>query len=763
MRTGTLAFLIGIVALQTLGELPATDGAWFVVALVCLWLPSLRLVAAVFAGFLWAWLFAALVLSQELSSDLEGKDLVLEGVVATLPVKRDRLTRFEFDITRMRHEGEEVESPGRVRLSWYTDAPLLHAGEVWRLTVRLKRPRGFRNPGGFDYEGWLFHQGIRATGYVRKGSENQRLSTGVFGYTLTRWRQDVANALDDLLQDAPRRGILRALAIGERKGIDADAWEVLTRTGTNHLVAISGLHIGLVATGVFFIGRWLWVLPGFTVRYVPAQKPAALAGLLAATVYAALAGFSIPTVRALVMVAVLLGTVILQRETLSSRTLALALLLIVMIDPLAVLSAGFWLSFGAVAVILYGMTGRLASRNLWWRWGRVQWLVCLGLAPLMFLLFQRTSLVAPLANLVAVPVVSLIVVPCVLVALLFLAWWPAAAHVLLMIADRVFGGLWTFLEALAELGHGQWLLPAVSAWTVGFACLGAVLLAAPRGWPARWLGAVCWLPLALARPAAPAPGDVWFTLLDVGQGLAVAVRTADHVLVYDTGPRFSATFNAGEAVVVPFLRHEGIGEVDVLMISNGDNDHSGGARSLTKALPVRRVLTGADPEALGGLPAQRCQAGQHWRWDGVDFAVLHPDADTHFTGNNRSCVLRIAAAGGTLLLPGDVEQAVEKRLVKEYGAALQAHVLIAPHHGSKTSSTEAFIEQVKPDFVLFPVGYRNRFGFPRNEITARYRAAGAQMLNTAKEGAMTFKLESQRRLVGPSRYRHAARRYWHGR
>lgn len=765
MRLAAVAFLIGVLALQSLSELP--HSGWLIPGGLALALLArhrgLRIGAICLAGFLWAWLMAMLSLADALSPAWEGKDLIVEGVVASIPDRRGTRTRFEFDVERMRYQATAIRSPGRVRLSWYQDAPRMRAGESWRLTVRLKRPWGFMNPGGFDYEAWLFRQGIRATGYVRSESEFKKVDSQAPRYGLLRWRQGLADALEWPLAERSRKGVLQALAIGERNGIEPEEWALMTRTGINHLVAISGLHIGLVATAVFFLVRWLWVLPAVVVCAVPAVKPAAVAALLAAAVYAGLAGFAVPTVRALLMVGVVLGAIFLQRATPPSRSLALALLLVLIFDPMAVLAPGFWLSFGAVSVILLGMTGRLATATRWWRWGRVQWVVFVGLTPLLLYLFKQAPLVAPLANLVAVPVVSLLVVPCVLTALLVLAWWPAAAGALLWVADWALSWLWRYLEFLAGLPYAQWSLPSAPAWAFLFAALGAVLLLAPRGWPGRWLAFVFWLPLIALRPAVPARGDLTITVLDVGQGLASVVRTSDHVLVFDAGPRYSATFNAGEAVVLPFLRDAGVRALDMLVLSNADSDHSGGAPYLLGAMPVSRVISGAPAERLGEFVAKPCETGQRWQWDGVDFEILHPDPNLGFTGNNQSCVLRIHSDAGSILLPGDIERGAERHLEGVYRGGLHADLMVAPHHGSATSSSAGFIQQVQPRFVVFPVGYRNRFSFPRQEILARYRSLDAEPLQTSQEGAVTFRFTRGEGIVGPIRYRREARRYWHSR
>ncbi|MDE2088707.1 MAG: DNA internalization-related competence protein ComEC/Rec2, partial [Gammaproteobacteria bacterium] len=694
MRSGAIALLLGMLAFQQLPELPDARWALLLPALIPLavYLPPLRLPAIAAGGFLWALIYAHYLAFPVFDVSLERRDLVLEGWIASIPERREHGLRFELDVSKLTLDGKEYPAPGRVRLGWYRSFPPLRAGEQWRFKARLKRPRGLMNPGGFDYEGWLFRRHLSATGYVKPAPGNRRLDAGPGGYRLERARQALGEAIAGARARSDHAGILVALAIGDAQGISPAQWDVFTRTGTNHLVAISGLHIGLVAGLVFFLVRGSWARSAALVLRLAAPKAAAVAGLLAAAGYSALAGFSIPTQRSLIMIAAAMLGLVLQRQTPPGRTLALALLLVLSWDPMSVLAAGFWLSFGAVAVILYGMSGRLAPRGLWWRWGRVQWLVAVGLLPPLLVLFQRAPLLSPLANLVAVPWVSLVVTPLTLVGTVLLVWAPWAGGALLNLADLCLGALWPFLAWIARLPYSQWMQPAPAAWALIAAIPGIVLLLAPQGFPARWLGGVLLLPMFLLRPPAPAPGAVWLTLLDVGQGLAAVVRTRHHALVYDTGPRSSARFDAGSAVVVPYLRHMGIPALDLLLVSHGDNDHIGGARSILQRMPVRSVLTSV-PRKLGYASARRCVAGQSWRWDGVEFHVVHPPPEWFGRGNDASCVLRVRAPGGSLLLTGDIERPAEEYLLRHHARALPARILVVPHHGSRTSSSAAFINR----------------------------------------------------------------------
>jgi len=755
MRAGTLAFAAGVLLLV---RLPALPDPFLVQFLPVLLLAAtarsrvLRWPALAACGFLWALLRAALILQGDLPPALEGRDLRLEGVVASLPEGDGLKTRFRFEPVRA---PEAWRRPGTVRLNWYGEAPDLEPGQRWRLTVRLRRARGFMNPGGFDYERWLFRRGIRATGYVRAYAPNRLLGEAP-GYAVTRLRHRLSGAIEHALGGHPQLGTVKALAIGARDRIREEQWDVLRATGTGHLMAISGLHVGLVAGAAYALARGLWSwCPGAALR-LAAPRFAALAGLLAAAGYAALAGFSVPTQRALVMVAVVMGAVLLRRNARPSASLAAALALVLILDPFAPLGAGFWLSFAAVALILFGMSGRLGARGVWWRWGRVQVLVGLGLLPCTLALFGEHPLVGPLANLVAVPWVSVTAVPAVLAGTAVLAPWPELGAGLLGLGAGALALLWPYLEMLEGLGAVYRPSGAPSLWAVLAALPGVAWLLMPRGTPARWVGLAWLLPLVLAAPERPGPGVAHLTLLDVGQGLAAVVETRSHVLVYDTGPRYGPTFDAGRAVVVPFLRRRGIASVDRLVVSHGNTDHAGGLQGVMAGVQVAEVVSG---EALPGLLARSCHPPLRWRWDGVDFRVFA--AAVSAQGNDASCVLHVQGAGGGILVPGDIERAAEAALVRRWGARLKADVLVVPHHGSRTSSTRAFLQAVAPRMALISSGYRNRFEFPHPDVMARYRGHGIALYGTARHGAISLRIHPERGVVGPELHRREARRFWH--
>jgi competence protein ComEC len=779
MVSAVIAFTLGVWWLQQQPLLPEPDLAAPLVLLPLAALAARRAGApgralaraclvlfAAGCGFFWAAWLAQARMADVLPAQWEGRDITVVGVVAGLPQAYDRSLRFEFEVEGV--ETAQARVPRRIVLSWWgsgtpAQLPEVHAGERWRFTVRLKRPHGLSNPNGFDYEAWLLERGIRATGYVRASGERRRLDARAsgFGYRVEAAREALRERIRGALGEAAAAGVIVALVMGDQRAIVPEQWQVFTRTGVNHLMSISGLHVTMLSGLVFALVNGLWRRSARLTLALPAVKAAALAGLLTAIAYALLAGFAVPAQRTVFMLAVVALALWLGRGTAASHVLALALLVVLVIDPWAVLAAGFWLSFGAVAVIMLVSVHRLRPAHWLATWARVQWAVTLALVPALIALFQQVSLVSPLANALAIPLVSLVVVP------LALAGSALPFDALLQLAQWLMALCVTVLEWLAALPAAAWQQHAPPAWTVVVALLGALWLLLPRGFPARWLGAIAFLPLLAIAPAPPPEGALRLTVLDVGQGLSVVAQTQNHALLFDTGPAFGPGADSGSRVIVPFLRAAGIRRLDAMIVSHDDADHTGGALSVLQAVPVERLLTSLpdlDPLLLLGPQEQRCRAGQAWHWDGVRFEMLHPDAATiaapKLKDNERSCVLKITAAGGSALIPADIEKRGERTLLEASPGRLQADVLVAPHQGSRTSSSPAFVAAVAPQLVIFPVGYRNAFRHPHPEVVARYAALGSTRLRTDESGAITVELAAGRP-PAVTRQRERHRRYWH--
>jgi competence protein ComEC len=756
-----LAFTLGVWLLQQCAVLPA-PGLLIVLAVIgtvvsCLRWRGLALIGAVLLGFVWAGGFAHWRLHDALPADWEGRDIEVTGIVAELPQQFERGVRFVFE-----PETADAPVPSRIALSWYRpiapeveeegdeelapagSMPVPHAGERWRFVVRLKRPHGNLNPHGFDYEGWLFERGIRATGYVRKSASTRRQD--VAGFSIAGLREATRARIQRTLPDQPYAGVLTALAVGDQQAIAPELWRLFAATGITHLMSISGLHVtmlgGLVAWLLFALWRRSPRLP----LIWPSQKAAAVAGFVGAFAYALLAGFGVPAQRTLYMLGVVVVALLSGRNVTAPTVLGAALLLVLLLDPWAVLAAGFWLSFGAVALIFYIANGRLGQSHWFVVWLRTQWAITLGMLPLLLVLFQQFSLVSPFANAVAIPLVSLLVTPLALLGSLpGLTWALDLAHLLLV-------PLMDFLRWLAGWPGALWQQHAPPVWAIPLAVLGAAWLLLPRGFPARWAGALLLLPLFLIPPVRPAPGTLALTVLDVGQGQAVHVQTATHDLMFDTGPAFNTQSDAGSRILVPYLRASGVPRLDMLIVSHADKDHAGGAESLLAAMPV--------VEQKSALAGRHCVDGQGWEWDGVRFRVLHPlatDYDGKRPSNALSCVLKIESRHGSVLIPGDLEGRAEAEFLARHRDDARADILVAPHHGGKKTATPEFVAAVGAREVIFPVGYRNRFGHPYPDVLVRFD--GARIHRTDAQGAVRFELGGAGQSIRHER--DARRRYWH--
>lgn len=780
MQLASIGFLVGVLICQSLADLPSIEWSLLLTIIIPLAIgfPKFRPVFFIAIGFLYSVLIAHDKVAGQIFPSLEGKDLLVAGIVSSLPSKSSDRTRFHLDVIDLSELQKEAtqktpstsisgQVPRRIQLSWYKTAPPISVGQHWQLVVRLKRPHGFSNPGGYDYEAYLYQQDIHATGYVRDHSKTQGLNRLIgiddsWRSTIHQLRERLSAAIAAQLPENAAAGFISALVVGDRQAIDSEQWRVLTGTGTNHLMAISGLHIGLVAGLVFFLAGQLWRRLPYLTLYIPTPKAAAVCAILAALAYAALAGFTLPTQRALIMVMVAMLAIWSQRSVIPSQILSIALMAVLIYDPTAVISGSFWLSFGAVAIIFYTMVGRLSTTSWWWKWGRVQWVIAVGLAPILLFWFQQVPLVSPIANLVAVPVVSFITVPLSLLGGLLLLVWEDMAYWTLWLAALSLDMLWPLLNSLSRLDTLLWITPKPPTWTLLPALIGLVWILAPRGTPVRWLGIFWMLPLVFFPKQHLEHGMVRLTLLDVGHGLAVVIQTSNHVLLYDTGPRYSRQFDAGSAVVVPYLRSQGIATIDRLVLSHDDIDHTGGYASIEQRINVINVMQSVNIP-LVNPDVELCTAGKQWNWDGVAFSVLHPSHDfKDRRDNNMSCVVQITTRNAKLLLTGDIERQVEAHLVKFFARNddnLRADVLVVPHHGSRSSSSEQFVRAVTPKFALISVGYRNRYGLPKPDVVERYRRIDTSVLDTNWSGAITLTVGSDQTIM-PELYRQQYRRYW---
>ncbi len=779
---------------------------------------KLLALALVWAALGWGstGLRAVVFKADALQAAHEGIDVQVVGVVAAMPQRSDAGLRFRFDVESAVHSAAPLPSlapitlPPSLYLSWYSQlqrsedlaavpfAQLqqgsadLRAGERWALTVRLKAPHGNANPHGFDYELWLWEQGLQATGYVRATPANAAQGTAPRNIGITwlhpieRARQHVRDAIFSTVAEPRLAGVIAALVVGDQAAIERADWDIYRATGVAHLMSISGLHVTMFAWGAALCVGWLWRRVGFSGRsrramhWLPAQHAALLGGVLLATGYALFSGWGVPSQRTVWMLATVAMLRLSGKQWPWPMVWLLAMAVVVAIDPWALLQAGFWLSFVAVGVLFAssqrepafladheGAGGaRFATPKPWLRHhpavarmasaAREQWTITLALAPLSLLLFQQVSLVSLIANAIAIPWVTLVVTPLAMLGVLWAPVWDAAARCVDLLG-----------QVLQWFAFIPWATLSVPAPPLGLglaAVLGGVLLVVRLPWPLRCMGLAAMLPALLWQTPRPALGQFELLAADIGQGNAVLVRTARHSLLYDTGPRFSRESDAGQRTLVPLLRALGE-QLDTVVVSHRDSDHSGGALAVQAMQPHaallssleegHEIIAARDPKQA----TQRCVAGQKWQWDGVNFEILHPlpaDYDLPTKPNALSCVLRISNGLQSALLVADIEAAQEARLVAD-GAPLQADLLLAPHHGSKTSSTEAFLDAVKPPLAIFQLGYRNRYQHPAPAVAQRYIDRHIQMIASPQCGAATWRSDQP---LAVTCQRLVNQRYW---
>lgn len=771
----SLFFALGVWLLQQQAALPDLRWAALLIPLLAalrlpcrtIWLRILRslllLTLAAGSGFFYAAWIAQFRLADELPAAWQGRDIVVVGVVAEMPRQHERGLGFVFDVERCLTAAAHV--PEHVLLSTYQNPgdPVLamHAGERWQLTLRLKQPHGTSNPYNFDFEAWALERNLRAVGYVHGKGDNHRIDENVFsaGYLIERTREAVRTHFQQVLGQAPYVGVLSALTIGDQGSIPAAQWQVFTRTGVNHLMSISGLHITMLAAMAFALTYWLWRRSVNLTLWLPARKSAALAGLLVALIYALLSGYGVPAQRTVYMLGTVAASLWLSRNIAPSQLLAIALMVVLLFDPWAVMAPGFWLSFGAVGLIFFITANRLGQRHWLIEYGRVQWAMSIGLIPPLLAMFQQISIVSPIANAFAIPLVSFVVVPLALLGAILPFDW------LLHLAHYAMEWCMVALEWLNSLPVAVWTQHAPPLWSIIVGMLGVLWLLLPRGFPSRWLGIILLLPMFLIQPAAPAPGTLRLTIFDVGQGLAVAAQTHNHALLYDAGPIFNSEANSGNRILVPALKGMGIAQLDRLILTHNDSDHTGGALSVMQAIPIQQLFSSLpddSPILLQTKQAQHCSDGQSWDWDGVHFEFLHPSLDSYtednIRNNDRGCVLRISIGKNSILLTADIEKNSERRLLEQYPDRLATTMLVVPHHGSKTSSIAAFVAAVHPRYAVFTNGYRNQFGHPKPEVVERYRAIGSELLRSDEDGAIQVEMDESGLQL--ERYRKTHARYW---
>lgn len=759
-----VALLLGMLAASRLPALPhvaliailllAGAGLW-------LWLQDARRwLGALLLGFALLMAQGSLRLGSQLPAALEGHDMWIRGRIISLPVHEARRSRFHFQVA------DSADMPvglrgKRLRLSWYDgfgrpdEAATLGArhqlrgGETWQFKVRLKRPRGLRNPGGLDSERQMLVEHVAAQGTVREDAGNRRLASakGVIA-----WREAMAARISASMPEASAR-FVAALAIGDTRGLSDADWQALRATGLTHLIAISGFHVGMVglaAAGLMFVVCWL--LPGLG-RLFPRRIWMLLAASAAAFAYLLATGASLPTVRTVLMSVFVAGAMLLRRQTHIAQSVALALAAMLLLEPLSILQPGFWLSFGGVAWLAWVLQSAKAGHIR--QFLLAQMVATLGLLPLTAVFFAQASLAGPLANLLAVPWWSLIVVPLSILGVLAEMLSTGGGQVFWKLAAQAFEPSWQLFAKMAASPWALARLPEAAWFALPLALLGAFVLMLPRGVPGKWLAAVLLLPLLWPWVPRPEMGEVDIVQLEVGQGTAILLRTRQHDFLYDAGPAAPGGFNAGESVVLPALYALGVRRLSAIIISHADADHAGGLSAVQAAFPDAPLWA---PPGAGLVGARDCTRDSHWQHDGVAFDFLHPVAHFPYLKNQSSCVLRLHSRYGNVLLTGDIDRLIEARLVRTVPDALQADIMTVPHHGSASSSSPAFVQATRPQLALVSAGHGNRFGHPRQAVLQRWQHAGAQTPISFAHGAIYARLGADGiRWQGERRRR---RRFW---
>ncbi|MBP9729264.1 MAG: DNA internalization-related competence protein ComEC/Rec2 [Gammaproteobacteria bacterium] len=757
-----LSYFLGVLCLQLCSDLPPLksvmlgNGLVLLLALCTRFKPWARLLLAFSLGFLVVFISARSIVQGWIPNEIVGTPIEVIGLVDSLPVQKGKSLQFQFKIQSVQPMSQWPK-PGLVKLRWWDPPQKVGAGEQWRFVVKLKRPHGYANPGSMNLEKYFFEHQWVAEGSILAKKPFEKLGDHVWNYPLDRIRAWVRDQVAHALEGRPFVGVMMALSMGDQSFISQEHWQVFRQTGTGHLVAISGLHISLIASFFYFLTKKIcYCLPSN--RFSGSIKTVGYCiGWLLACLYAALSGFSIPSRRAIFMISAFILSLILKKVQHTSRGYWIALGLVLVCDPLSTLSPGFWLSFTAVGIILYSMQNRIGTKGWWLQCGRIHLILFVGLTPISLALFSSCSLVSPLANFIAIPYFSFWVVPCCLGGTLSLFFSKTLARILFSLGDYGLQGLWPVLQTLSNMPYATWDSVHQNTPLIGVAMGGLLCFLLPTGLPGRYVGVVALLPLLLSPVPAIKEGMAGITVLDVGQGLATVVETKNHVLVFDTGPQLSKHFDTGAQVVLPFLATRKKKAIDRLIISHADNDHKGGAASIIKAMPVHHIMSSDQP--LADRVVDPCVAGQRWEWDGVLFEILHPTIDYQGKKNDRSCVLKVQAGTQSVLMTGDIEAKSETDLIQRVPQALASTVLIVPHHGSKTSSSEAFIAAVHPQYAIITVGYANHYGHPKPAILQRYREASIPVFDSMHHGAVSFTLNSESALKIQA-YRLKYKNFW---
>lgn len=706
---------------------------------------------ALLLGYAWAQIHANAVLSWSLPNQYIGKLTTIQGRVTHLPQQFDRSLQFDFQIDSICDDTRNcAKQNSTVRLSWHQPTERIEPGQSLLLLAKLKPLPILANPGSRNQSKTYFLAKIRAVGSVKKLISV--LPDQDRGAIVDKIRQYCLGKMASAIEFLPYGKILEALTLGVRQKFTKTDWEIFQKTGTSHLMAISGLHIGLIASLFWWLGQWIWRMSYDATSRMPAVHIGGAIGLMAAVLYSLLAGFSVPTQRALVMIAVVVLSTGFKRTLSFAQVLCLAIITIAIWDVLALYSEGFWLSVIAVFFLL-----ALSQNPTRFASVKLQYKLVIAMLPLTLLFFSQVSLLSPLTNFFAIPIVGWGVVPLALLGVVLSIISSTLSSFCFYLADRIFALLWFLLEKMAA-----WPLYyefSITPFQFILVSIGCVLLLLPKGIPWRWLGWLGFLPIFFNQAPRPKDGEAWFYLLDVGQGLASIVQTHDHVLLFDAGPKYGST-DAGERILWPFFREKRIKTLDHVILSHADSDHIGGFESISKRMTIQTLISSEPNRFKGSWDTKSCLAGESWYWNSVRFEMLHPDADFQGKRNERSCVLKVTLGEQSVLISGDIEKHAEAKLLKYDRVKLQSSIVVVPHHGSLSSSTPQFVKALSPQYALIPVGVTNQYGLPKEAVVKRYEATGSTVLLTSQTGAIWFKLAANQPINEPILWRQQQRKIW---
>ncbi len=748
-----LNFLLGIVLFSYKNTLEISSSELAIIFTIFLLILSLfrrfkalSINIIIFAlGFAWMGVFSSSIINGKIKDIYLNKSINITGLISELPEISSEKTKFIFNVTD--------PFKGKIKLSWYgKNLPTIRTGDKWNLTVKLKNNNGYQNIGGFDYERWLFYQQIDATGYV-KSSNNNKLLEKSQGFSINEIRQDTRNFLQKFLSKLEFGGVINAVIVGDRSFIDKHNWELFKSTNTTHLSVISGLHIGLISGFVFLLASFVSRKCRVCTSHTPSQIIGSYFGIISALLYALIAGFSIPTQRAFIMASVVFISIILRRHHNIWQLYAIALILVLIVNPVSIFSVGFWLSFYVVAVIIYAASRHKNSHWLY-RLIYIQILISIATIPLIAWFFSQGSMLSPIANLIAIPIFSFITTPVSLIGALFsLMHLDYLAKFAFEISNQSLMYLSYILEYLQGFSFNKWRYTQTSSIDLIILIVSVITLILPKQLQLRKLSVLLLILVLYSPTPIPNKNSVLITTLDVGQGLAIVVQTKNHTLLFDTGAAYPSGFNMGDSVINPYLKSKQIKSLDKIIISHGDNDHIGGLDSVLMEFNTDEILSSVPNKIKHN--AKTCSSIESWNWDNVIFEMLN--INNSFIGNNGSCVLKISTNKHSILLSADIEKKAERHLVETIGDRLRSDILIAPHHGSKTSSSDKFLQKVRPKFVIISSGYKNRFKHPAKIVMDRYKVNNISTINTNCAGQIDVYLDNSIKI---NKYRKDYARYY---